>query len=73
MNDGVLDEVPLDRVGAFRSALAPWLAENFPEIAALNNNAPELSNDLRTRLKTSLIALARSVMAGEQKHPAGQP
>jgi F-type H+-transporting ATPase subunit alpha len=66
LNDGVLDEVPLDRVGAFRSSLAPWLAENFPEVAGLNNDAPELPDDLRARLKTCLAALARSVMAREQ-------
>ena len=73
LNDGVLDEVPLDRVEAFRSALAPWLAENFPEIAALNDDAPPLSDDLRARLKTSLTALARSVTAREQTQLAGQP
>ena len=73
LNDGVLDEVPLDRVGAFRSALALWLAENFPEIAALNDDAPELPDDLRARLKTSLIDLAHSVMSPEQKQLGGQP
>ena len=50
--------------GRSAAPLRPWLAENFPEIAALNDDAPELSNDLRARLQTSLIALARSVMAG---------
>jgi F-type H+-transporting ATPase subunit alpha len=73
LNDGVLDEVPLDRIGAIRSALAPWLAENFPEIAALNDGAPRLSDDMRARLKTSLVALARSVMARDEKHLAGEP
>jgi F-type H+/Na+-transporting ATPase subunit alpha len=72
LNDGVLDDVPLVCVGAFRNALAPWLAENFPEIAALNDDAPELLNDLRGRLRRSLNALARSVVAQNQK-PAGQP
>jgi F-type H+-transporting ATPase subunit alpha len=73
LNDGVLDEVPLDRMEGIRCALAPWLTENFPEIAAFNNDAPELSNDMRARLKASIIALARSIMAGEQKQLAGQP
>ena len=66
LNDGVLDDMPLDRVGAFRSTLAPWLAENFPEVTALNNDAPELPDGLRERLKTSLTALVRSVVAQEQ-------
>jgi proton translocating ATP synthase F1 alpha subunit len=73
LNDGVLDAVPLDRAGAFRSALAPWLAENFTEIAALNDDSPELPDDLRVRLKTSLIALAHSVVAQEHKQLAPQP
>jgi len=66
LNDGVLDNMPPDRVGAFRSTLAPWLAENFPEVTALNNDAPELPDGLRGRLKTSLTALVRSVVAQEQ-------
>jgi len=70
LNDGVLDAVPLDRAGAFRSALAPWLAENFTEIAALNDDSPELPDDLRVRLKTSLIALAHSVVAQEHRQLA---
>ena len=73
LNDGVLDEVPLNRVGAFRSSLAPWLAENFPEVAALNDDAPELPDELRARLKSSLAALARSVMPQEQKRLDTQP
>ena len=66
LNDGVLDEAPLDRVAAFRGALAPWLAEDFPDIAALNNDAAALPDDLRARLKTSLAALARSIMRGSR-------
>jgi F-type H+-transporting ATPase subunit alpha len=63
LNDGVLDGLPLDRVGAFRDALAPWLADNLPEMRALDDEAKALGDDFRARLKTSLIGLAQSVMA----------
>jgi proton translocating ATP synthase F1 alpha subunit len=59
--DGVLDEVPLDRIDAFRAALAPWLAEHCPEMVALGDEAKPLPEAVRAKLKTSLIALARSV------------
>jgi F-type H+/Na+-transporting ATPase subunit alpha len=61
--DGVLDELPLDRLGAFRARLAPWLAETCPEIVALDDRAPALSDDLRARLRSTLSALARTVAA----------
>ena len=73
LSDGVLDGVPLDHVGAFRSALAPWLADNCPEISALEDQAEGFSDDLRARLKASLTSLARSIIASEQSPPAIQP
>src|SRR6185437_1619296 len=30
LSDGVLDDMPLDRVGAFRARLGAWLAERCP-------------------------------------------
>ncbi len=58
LSDGVLDGLPLDRVGAFREALGPWLGEKMPEIPALNDKAPPLSDEARVRLKHVLGALA---------------
>jgi len=63
LSDGVLDGVPLDRIGAFRSALAPWLAEHSPEILTLTDEAPALSPDARTQLTTTLRALSQVVAA----------
>ncbi len=60
---GVLDNMPLDRVGAFRAALGPWLAENLREISSLDDRAPALSEDLRKRLDLALAALAQSLSA----------
>lgn len=59
--DGVLDAVPLDRIDAFRTGLATWLAERAPDILALGDDAVPLSDAVRARLKASLTALARSV------------
>jgi F-type H+-transporting ATPase subunit alpha len=73
LNDGVLDGVPLDRVGAFRAALPLWLGENFPEIGALDDQAASLPDDFRARLKVSLTALARSVTPPEHAPAVLQP
>jgi F-type H+-transporting ATPase subunit alpha len=63
LSDGVLDAVPLDRVEAFRSGLSPWLAEHCPEVMALDDQAKAFPDDVRNRLKSSLSALANSVVA----------
>ena len=73
LNDGVLDGVPLDRVGAFRAALPLWLGEYFPEIGALDDQAESLPDDFRARLKVSLTALARSVTPPEHAPGVHQP
>jgi len=65
LSDGVLDGVPLDCMGAFRAALGPWLGANFPEIGALDDQATMLPEDLRARLKTALLDLARSLPASK--------
>jgi F-type H+-transporting ATPase subunit alpha len=59
--EGLLDDVPLERVEAFRAGLGPWLAQQCPEATALDDEAKALSDDLGARLKTALDELARSV------------
>ena len=66
LSDGLLDSLPLGQVGAFRAALGPWLREKMPEIPALNDEAPPLSNEARARLKPSLAALAQSFAASAE-------
>ncbi len=73
LNDGVLDSVPLGSVAAFRSALGPWLAENCPEIGALDDQAEALPDDLRDRLKASLMTLARSIATPQPATAAVRP
>jgi F-type H+-transporting ATPase subunit alpha len=71
--DGVLDEVPLDRIAAFRARLAPWLAEHGGEILALDDQAQPLSDDARARLKATLLALSRRVAASQVSAPEATP
>jgi F-type H+/Na+-transporting ATPase subunit alpha len=61
--EGLLDDLPLDRVAAFRTQLRGSLAQQCPEVLALDDRAPPLSEDLRRRLRAVLAALARSVEA----------
>ncbi len=61
VSEGVLDDVPLDRVDAFRASLGAWLAQHCPEAVSLNDRAVALSEDLRGRLSTALKALARTI------------
>jgi F-type H+-transporting ATPase subunit alpha len=63
LSDGVLDDVPLDRIETFRAALAAWLADHCPEIVALDAHAKPLDHDLRPRVTASLRELARSIGA----------
>jgi len=63
LSGGALDSLPLARIGAFRSALAPWLAERCPDILALDDQAKALSDGLRAQLDAALQALARSILA----------
>jgi F-type H+-transporting ATPase subunit alpha len=60
-SEGVLDDVPLDRVDAFRAGLGDWLAQHCPEAVSLDDRTANLSDDLLGRLTTALRALARSV------------
>jgi F-type H+/Na+-transporting ATPase subunit alpha len=70
--EGVLDQVPLDRVKAFQAELGPWLREHCPEIMTLDDEAAALPDDLRLRLKATLSALAEDVAPGAPSR-AGRP
>ena len=59
--DGVLDTVPLERVAAFRLALASWLAEHCPDIVTLDDAAKPVSDPARRRLVETLGALAQTL------------
>jgi F-type H+-transporting ATPase subunit alpha len=72
LSAGVLDAVPLDRINAFRTALAPWLATHCAEILSLADDSAALSDDLRARLQAALLALSRNVVSSGTGLPAPQ-
>jgi F0F1-type ATP synthase alpha subunit len=61
VSEGVLDDVPLERIDAFCVSLGVWLAQHCPEAVSLDDQAATLSEDLHGRLSTALKALARTV------------
>jgi F-type H+/Na+-transporting ATPase subunit alpha len=61
VSEGLLDDVPLDRIDAFRAALGPSLAERCPEAVSLDDRAATLSQELHDHLLAALKSLAQSV------------
>jgi len=58
--EGLLDDLPLERVEAFRAGLAEWLAGHCPEILAIDDQTPPLADAARARLRDALAALVRA-------------
>jgi F-type H+/Na+-transporting ATPase subunit alpha len=70
VSEGVLDEVPLDRVDAFRTALGAWLPQGCPDALALDDQTAALAEDLQRRLAAALRELARSfAVPSAEDHP----
>ena len=67
--EGILDDIPLDRVDAFRAGLGTWLAEHCLEALSVDDRATALSEDLHDRLAKTLEALAHSVAVPATGHP----
>ena len=67
VDGGMLDDLPLDRVEAFRAALRTWLGEHCPDVLALDDQASELRQDVRAQL-ANLKDLARTI-AGMRATP----
>jgi F-type H+/Na+-transporting ATPase subunit alpha len=61
LNDGMLDTVPLERIGAFRDALPASLARACPDILALDDTVEALTGEQQARLRTALTALAAGI------------
>jgi F-type H+/Na+-transporting ATPase subunit alpha len=71
--EGVLDDLPLDRVDTFRTGLANWLKDHCPEIAALDERTPAVTGELRDRLVAALRAFARSLPPPQQSASTSTP
>jgi F-type H+/Na+-transporting ATPase subunit alpha len=73
LSEGALDDVPLDRVEAFRAGLRPWLAEHSPDILALDDQAKFLPEELREHLKTTLLAFAHLIIKSSDSQKESGP
>ncbi|MGD0332023.1 MAG: F0F1 ATP synthase subunit alpha [Xanthobacteraceae bacterium] len=73
LSDGILDDVPLDRINAFRAELTPWLAAHCSQVLSLDDRSGTLSDELRARLKAALLALSRSVATSATRPPEARP
>jgi F-type H+/Na+-transporting ATPase subunit alpha len=69
VSEGLLDDVPVDRLDPLRASLGSWLAQHCPEALALDDRTT-LSEDLRERLSAALQALARSIAMPARADPA---
>ena len=69
VSEHVLDDIPLERVDAFRAGLSAWLAEHCPETLAIEDQTPSLSEAMHQRLCAALRALAHSL--GDQANGKG--
>ncbi|HUN26497.1 MAG TPA: F0F1 ATP synthase subunit alpha [Steroidobacteraceae bacterium] len=63
VGERVLDGVPLECIAQFRSGLRDALAVHCPEVLALTDQSPALSDGERARLKEALASLARPLAA----------
>jgi F-type H+/Na+-transporting ATPase subunit alpha len=61
--DRLLDDIPLERIGAFRDRLHDWLASRLPQALELDDHSPALSPEDRAALSGMLAALAQAIAA----------
>jgi len=69
--ESVLDELPLERIDAFRAGLGAWLARDCPGALALDAGMTALPEGLAGPLKAALLALADSLKQAAKD--AGRP
>jgi len=73
LEERLLDEIPLERIGVFRDRLHDWLSAQYAEALELDDRSPALSGEGRDRLKAALAALAQAIAAEAAPAAAGQP
>jgi F-type H+/Na+-transporting ATPase subunit alpha len=66
VGEGMLDDLPLDQVEAFRAALGAWLGEHCAEVLRLDDQARELSQQARAQLANLRAFVHTMVGAGKK-------
>ncbi|HEX8754938.1 MAG TPA: F0F1 ATP synthase subunit alpha [Steroidobacteraceae bacterium] len=64
LSQRILDEVPLERIGAFRERLHDSLATRAADALTLDERSPPLSDEARGRLRSALASLAQEIAPG---------
>ncbi|HTT05757.1 MAG TPA: F0F1 ATP synthase subunit alpha [Steroidobacteraceae bacterium] len=75
LNAGLLDSLPLEQIGAFRSALRGWLSEHDSEVLALKDDSCALTAPALATLNEALQALMATLMPaqGSRLPPVSSP
>lgn len=61
LSERILDELPLERIPAFRERLHDWLAARASDALTLDERSPPLSDEARGRLRSGLALLAHEI------------
>jgi F-type H+/Na+-transporting ATPase subunit alpha len=59
--ENLIDDVPLDRIEAFRDALSSWLDQDAPGILTLDDQTKSLTDQQRQHLHDGIAALVASI------------
>lgn len=61
LSENLLDDVPMDRIDAFRDALSSWLDQDAPDILTLDDQTKSLTDQQRQHLHDGIAALVASI------------
>lgn len=61
LSERILDELPLERIAAFRERLHDWLAARASDALTLDERSPPLSDEARGRLRSGLASLVHEI------------
>lgn len=61
VGEGLLDDLPLEQLGRFRTLLPDWLAERCPTLMKLDDAAPALTAAQQAELRMALTTLVQEV------------
>jgi F-type H+/Na+-transporting ATPase subunit alpha len=67
--EGIIDEIPLEKVKAFQAGLSACLKAYCPSVLALDERAAALADDWRAQLKSALCTLAHQLAAEAPEKP----
>jgi F-type H+-transporting ATPase subunit alpha len=73
LQTGLLDRIPLDKIGAFRSELSAWLDTSMPALVSQVERSESLDEASRSQLRRGLTALAERLAPEPNSSQSGLP